>query len=64
MRRNQDGSLTVSFMAGGHLELAWHLYSALPQALIGQGGASAPAQFRDGRTRYKWLKACCTFIAE
>jgi predicted DNA-binding transcriptional regulator YafY len=27
MRRNQDGSLTVVFTAGGRLEMAWHLYT-------------------------------------
>jgi predicted DNA-binding transcriptional regulator YafY len=27
MRRNQDGSLTVAFTAGGRLEMAWHLYT-------------------------------------
>jgi predicted DNA-binding transcriptional regulator YafY len=27
MRRNKDGSLTVSFRAGGRLEMAWHLYT-------------------------------------
>jgi predicted DNA-binding transcriptional regulator YafY len=26
-RRNPDGSLTVSFRAGGRLEMAWHLYT-------------------------------------
>ncbi|MDR2386603.1 MAG: WYL domain-containing protein, partial [Deltaproteobacteria bacterium] len=27
MKFNQDGSLTVKFVAGGRLEMAWHLYS-------------------------------------
>jgi predicted DNA-binding transcriptional regulator YafY len=27
MRRNDDGSLTVTFRAGGRLEMAWHLYT-------------------------------------
>jgi len=27
LTRNQDGSLTVRFMAGGRLEMAWHLYT-------------------------------------
>ena len=27
MTRNQDGSLTVRFTAGGRLEMAWHLYT-------------------------------------
>ena len=27
MRRNDDGTLTVKFRAGGHLEMDWHLYT-------------------------------------
>jgi predicted DNA-binding transcriptional regulator YafY len=26
MTEESDGSLTVSFLASGHLEMAWHLY--------------------------------------